>query len=66
MTRDDQAQGGELRRNPVNGKLTIVAPARATRPHGGTAGARGARAAGPAAGQRRRPRAARSARATRA
>jgi UDPglucose--hexose-1-phosphate uridylyltransferase len=29
----DQTQGGELRRNPVSGKLAIVAPARATRPH---------------------------------
>ena len=48
MTQDDQAQGGELRRDPVNGKLTIVAPARATRPHGGAAGAgeRGGRAGG--------------------
>ena len=35
--------GGELRRNPVSGKLTIVAPARASRP-GGRAGARRRRA----------------------
>jgi len=27
--------GGELRRNPVNGKLAIIAPARAVRPHAG-------------------------------
>jgi UDPglucose--hexose-1-phosphate uridylyltransferase len=37
--------GGELRRNPVNGKLTIIAPERATRPtdlHGkGSAGVPG-------------------------
>lgn len=31
--------GGELRRNPVSGKLTIVAPARATRPADATGGA---------------------------
>ena len=34
----DGAPGGELRRNPVSGKLSIVAPARATRP-GGAPGA---------------------------
>ena len=29
---DHSTSGGELRRNPVNGKLTIVAPGRAARP----------------------------------
>lgn len=43
----EQTQGGELRRNPVSGKLAIVAPARATRPHDAPAGAR----SGPAAGE---------------
>jgi UDPglucose--hexose-1-phosphate uridylyltransferase len=33
VEQSDQPRGGELRRNPVNGKLAIVAPARATRPH---------------------------------
>ncbi len=33
---DDHASaGGELRRNPVSGKLAIVAPGRAARPHDG-------------------------------
>ena len=32
--RDGDAGGGELRRNPASGKLTIVAPARASRPAG--------------------------------
>jgi UDPglucose--hexose-1-phosphate uridylyltransferase len=34
MSHSDQATGGELRRNPVNGRLSIIAPARASRPHG--------------------------------
>jgi UDPglucose--hexose-1-phosphate uridylyltransferase len=38
MDQRDQASGGELRRNPVNGKLAIVAPARATRPRAATPG----------------------------
>ena len=41
MGHSEQAQGGELRRNPVNGKLGIVAPARATRPGGAQAAGHG-------------------------
>jgi UDPglucose--hexose-1-phosphate uridylyltransferase len=33
MMPEDKREGGELRRNAVSGKLTIVAPARAARPH---------------------------------
>lgn len=33
MSESDRAEGGEIRRNPVSGKLTVVAPGRATRPH---------------------------------
>ena len=35
--------GGELRRNPASGKLTIVAPARASRPADATARSAAAR-----------------------
>ena len=36
-TTDPTSPGGELRRNPVSGKLSIVAPGRAARPHDGRA-----------------------------
>ena len=47
MPTTDHTQGGELRRNPVSGKLTIVAPARATRPLDAAGGAGGAPGATP-------------------
>lgn len=43
MTTDDHTEGGELRRNPVSGKLTILAPGRAARPRD-VAGAAGTEA----------------------
>ncbi len=49
LTQDTPPAGGELRRNPVNGKLAIVAPARAARPSGE------GEAAGPAERERRCP-----------
>jgi UDPglucose--hexose-1-phosphate uridylyltransferase len=45
-----QTPGGELRRNPVSGKLTIVAPGRASRPGGAPAGERRSGASAPADG----------------
>ena len=48
MSTTDHTQGGELRRNPVSGKLTIVAPARATRPLDAADGAGAAPDATPA------------------
>ena len=67
MDKGDEAHGGELRRNPVNGKLSIVAPARATRPRGARQATRSARRPPVARAEpRRRPATARSARATRA
>ncbi len=41
-TKDPTSTGGELRRNPVSGKLTIVAPGRAARPRDGGEAAAGA------------------------
>jgi UDPglucose--hexose-1-phosphate uridylyltransferase len=49
-TTDPTSPGGELRRDPVTGRLTIVAPGRAARPHDASAGrvAPGADGGGPA------------------
>ena len=43
-TKDPADTGGELRRNPISGKLVIVAPGRAARPQDGAARPRGSAA----------------------